>query len=128
MRFERTAILGALPSLLLVLLALALLAGGAVNLLPFLLMPVVMLVPALFVGRSGPPSGGAEDDEDGGQRRGRPPRRPRGPTGGIPLPDAVPAAVRVRSHGHPRLRPAVRRRPTPPARRQPARRPGAPVR
>ncbi len=40
--------------------------------------------------------GEADDGWGGGSKK--PPSRPESPTGGIPLPDAVPAGVRLRDH------------------------------
>jgi hypothetical protein len=86
-----------------------------VNMLPFLLIPAVMLIPGyLFRGQDPPPP----DDRDGGP--GGPPREPRDspdrPRDGLPLPDAEPARVRVRDHRPARLVPRERGRepePTP---------------
>jgi hypothetical protein len=58
----------------------------------------VLLLPLLRDERIAPSSGPADGDEDGGggsdRLAPRPPRGPRG--GGIPLPDAAPARVRLR--------------------------------
>jgi hypothetical protein len=62
-----------------------------------------------------------DDGEDGwGRGPKRPPSPPEPPRGGIPLPDAQPARVRLREHGRISERtPRRERRPT----REPARRP-----
>jgi hypothetical protein len=93
---------------------------AGVHLIGFLCV-AVLLLPAL---REDPDSGESLDEGDDGW--GRPPRnpptRPSPPRGGIPLPDAMPAAVRLREPG--RLverRPGRERRPS----REPVR---APVR
>lgn len=80
----------------------------------------VLMFPAL---KDGQPSPNPRTDADGEDGWGRgpqpPPSRPNSPRGGIPLPDAVPAEVRLRGPGrlsdtHPR-----ERRPA----REPVRRP-----
>lgn len=84
----------------------------------------LLMIPAL---RDGPgPSDRRSDGEgDDGWGRGpdRPPSRPEPPRGGLPLPDAVPARVRLREHGRltERLPPRERRPAREPV-RQPARR------
>jgi hypothetical protein len=84
----------------------------------------VMLLPLLRDERIVPVGHGEdEDDEGGGNDRVRPQPRPGPRGGGIPLPDAVPARVRLREPGRlADLLPAPQRRrehvPTPiPARR-----------
>jgi hypothetical protein len=115
-----------LPPLILLavlaLLAVLLVAGGGLAYLPFVLMPVVMLVPALFVPGGQPPSTDSDDDDDGGQRRGRPRSWPPGPSGGIPLPDAIQSRLRVRDQGPVKLRPPRSRRPVADPARSPGRR------
>jgi len=79
----------------------------------------VLLLPAL---REDPGAQGPLDDGDEGWGRGpsAPPERPSPPRGGIPLPDAVPAGVRLREPGRIGDRvPGRERRPV----REPARRP-----
>jgi hypothetical protein len=58
----------------------------------------ILLIPALRDG--GPESWGSDSGSDDGWGHGppRPPEHPEPPTGGIPLPDAVPARVRLRDH------------------------------
>lgn len=66
---------------------------------------------------------GGESDDGPGNDRWRPRRSPRGPGGGLPLPDAQPARVRLRDHT--RLVDRAPRRERRPARepaREPARR------
>ena len=73
-----------------------------------------------------PPEGDDSDDGGGGGGNDRVQDRPKPrPTGGVPLPDAVPAGVRLRGHeslrdlrGAPQRRPA--REPERPPRRVPA--------
>jgi hypothetical protein len=55
----------------------------------------LLLLPAL---RDGSPRWDDEADEGGGGGSHTPPVPPVPPTGGIPLPDAVPAGVRLRDH------------------------------
>jgi hypothetical protein len=63
--------------------------------------------------------GGGSDDGPGNDRRG-PPTPPSVPGGGLPLPDAEPARVRLRDHRRlPDLTPPRERRPA----REPVRRP-----
>jgi hypothetical protein len=79
---------------------------GVMEALGLVALPVLMLVPALLYRRSGPSS---DSDEDGGEGQGpdAPSSPPLGPHGGIPLPDAEPANLRLRDHDAARL---VRRR------------------
>ena len=80
----------------------------------------VLMIPALRDGPDGPPhSSDSESDEGWGRGPRRPPKPPEPPTGGIPLPDAVPARIRLREHG----RLSDRR---PPRERRPAREPARP--
>ena len=82
---------------------------------------VVLMFPALKETPSTPKQHGDGEGEDGWGRGPKlPPPPPSSPRGGIPLPDAVPARVRLREPG--RLsehRPSRERRPV----REPARRP-----
>lgn len=71
--------------------------------LVFLTIPGLMLVPALLYRKPGQ-SPGASDDEGGGGPDDRrpppgPPARPTPPRGGVPLPDAEQARMRIREHG-----------------------------
>jgi hypothetical protein len=77
----------------------------------------VLLIPALR--EPPPPSSQSDSDSDDGGGKGppRPPVRPDAPRGGIPLPDAVPARVRLRDE-----RPLFERLPA--RRRRPATEPG----
>jgi hypothetical protein len=81
-----------------------------------------LLIPALRGGPSdGPPPDQGSDDGRGNDRRppGGPGERPRG---GIPLPDAMPARVRLRDHGRlADLLPAPERRPAREPERPPVR-------
>lgn len=55
-----------------------------------------LIIPALHGDSNpSPPPDGGSDDGRGNDRR-RPIAPPRGPRGGIPLPDAVPARIRLR--------------------------------
>src|SRR5438270_1445881 len=82
----------------------------------------VLMIPAL---REPPDEPWNADGEDGwGNEPRRPQAPPRRPFGGLPLPDAAPARVRLR--GHERLsdlRPPRQRRPTREPDRHPVRRP-----
>jgi hypothetical protein len=95
---------------------------GSMHLLG-LIFVAVLLIPALRDAPAPPPKSSDDGQDDGwGHGPPRPPKPPEAPTGGIPLPDAVPARVRLR--GHERLADGVPR----PARR-PVREPGrTPVR
>jgi hypothetical protein len=83
---------------------------------------VALLVPALRDNPSPPAERSDGEGEDGwGHGPKRPPTPPEPPRGGIPLPDAVPARVRLREPGRLSERlPHRERRPDP----QPSRRPG----
>jgi hypothetical protein len=81
----------------------------------------LLMIPALREGPSPPPrpSDSGSDDEGGSGPR-HPPERPDPPRGGIPLPDAAPASVRLREPGRlSELLPRRERRPS----REPDRRP-----
>jgi hypothetical protein len=75
-------------------------------------------VPALRNGNEPPPPDFGSDD--GWGRGGNPPPSPRRPIGGLPLPDAEPAHIRLRDHR--RLADLLPRRERRPA-REPVRRP-----
>ncbi len=84
----------------------------------------ILMLPALRDGWSAPP--GPTDSDDGGGRGPKvPPIVPVSPSGGgLPLPDAIPARVRLREHG--RLAdhlPARERRPAHDPAREPVRTP-----
>ena len=69
-----------------------------------------------------PPSSDADDDDGGGGRGPEsPPRKPGGPSGGLPLPDADQARVRIRDHRRPSLTRTGERRPVHEPRRAPSR-------
>jgi hypothetical protein len=81
----------------------------------------VLMIPALRDGPL-PPQGPSDSGSDEGWGRGprKPPKEPDSPRGGIPLPDAVPARVRLRDHRKlAELLPRTERRPA----REPVRRP-----
>jgi hypothetical protein len=95
----------------------ALMAGDRAAVQPLLLV-TILLAPVLLPRRLLYPSdgGSAPDDSDtdnGGGRgpRPEPPKPPDTPRGGLPLPDAQPARVRLRDHGRPVLTPGRSRRP-----------------
>jgi hypothetical protein len=97
-----------------------------VEFLPSLLLPVVMLGPALlFRGDDSGPSGPSSDDGGGGGGgpgpRG-PDRPPSSPFDGMLLPDAQPSRTRLRDH-RTALGTAPRRRGAPEPARRPARTP-----
>jgi hypothetical protein len=79
---------------------------GVMEALGLVALHVLMLVPSLLYRGPGPSS---DSGEDGGEGRGpeAPPPPPPAPRGGIPLPDADPANLRLRDHDAARL---VRRR------------------
>ena len=83
----------------------------------------ILMIPALRDGPDSPPhSSDSESDDGWGRGPSRPPRQPNSPIGGLPLPDAVPARTRLRSHE--RLadhRPPQERRPAREPERQPVR-------
>src|ERR1700729_1335315 len=98
--------------------------SGGVDIAGLVYLGVVLLLmflPMILGRRNSPPGGPDADSEDGwGRGPSPPPRPPDAPRGGIPLPDAEPARVRLR--GHERLRdraPAHERRRAP----EPARKP-----
>lgn len=90
-------------------------------LVPWFAMPALMLLPALIFRGKGPEPGSSQDDDGGGGGGGpRVPRSPRDvPRGGLPLPDAEPARIRIRGHDRPGLAAPRQRRPA----HEPARRP-----
>ena len=81
----------------------------------------LLLYPALKDNPVGPDRRSDGEGEDGwGRGPKRPPSPPQPPRGGIPLPDAQPAGIRLREHGRLGERlPARERRPA----REPIRRP-----
>jgi hypothetical protein len=80
----------------------------------------LLMFPALKDNPIGPDRRPDEGDDGWGRGPKRPPEAPKPPRGGIPLPDAVPARVRMREHG--RLSERLPNRERRPA-REPARRP-----
>jgi hypothetical protein len=81
---------------------------------------VLLLVPVLLRWSTSPPGSSDSDSDDGwGKGPPEPPAPPKTPWGGIPLPDAEPARVRLRGHYRLSDRPARDRRPA----REPQRRP-----
>jgi hypothetical protein len=58
----------------------------------------MLMIPALRDSPDSPPSSDSGSDAGWGRGPRRPPKPPEPPTGGIPLPDAVPARVRLRDH------------------------------
>lgn len=98
---------------------------GGVNLLglAYLILVLAVIFVPLLVRRGSPPN----DDEDGrddgrGGGPADPPPLPRGPSDGLPLSDAEPPRVRLRSHGRlgdHRPRPARRSKPHPPSKPRP---------
>ncbi|MGZ4246062.1 MAG: hypothetical protein ACXVSE_17380 [Solirubrobacteraceae bacterium] len=80
----------------------------------------LLMFPALKDNPIGPDRRSDEGDDGWGRGPKRPPEIPKPPRGGLPLPDAVPARVRLREHGRLAERlPSRERRPA----REPARRP-----
>jgi hypothetical protein len=65
-----------------------------------LVCAAVLIIPALRDNPEFPPPRSDPGSDDGwGRGPDRPPTRPETPKGGIPLPDAVQARVRLRDHG-----------------------------
>ena len=96
-------------------------AGTLLLTLVFLTIPGLILVPAPLYRRPGNSPDSSDDDGGGGPGRGGPdPPSPAPPRGGVPLPDAEQARLRLRDHGRRGLRPRRPRRPA----REPARPPG----
>jgi hypothetical protein len=58
----------------------------------------VLIIPALREGPGMPPGPDSGSDDGGGWGPKGPPKPPDPPRGGIPLPDAIPAGVRLRDH------------------------------
>jgi hypothetical protein len=85
----------------------------------------VLMIPALRDGPESPPRSSDGGSDDGwGNRPRRPPSPNDLPGGGLPLPDANPARIRLRDHERLRERLPVRqRRPAREPARQPAREP-----
>jgi hypothetical protein len=83
----------------------------------------ILMLPAIRDGWGLPP--GSDSDDGGGRGPDVPPTAPVAPSGGgLPLPDAVPARVRLRDHDRLADRlPARERRPAREPDRQPARTP-----
>jgi hypothetical protein len=92
-------------------------------LLPLILMPAMLLLPALVFRGHGPESDTDKDDDSGGGGGGpqRPPSPRNVPHGGLPLPDARQARVRIRGHDRPALMQPRQRRPAREPRRRPSR-------
>jgi len=80
----------------------------------------LLLLPALREAHEPPGPEPGSDDGWGGHDPPRPPRHPQPPRGGVPLPDALPARVRLRD-GHGRLADRL-----PVRERRPAREPDRP--
>jgi hypothetical protein len=115
---SRWLVLGLIP---LTLLAVGSLVSGAYQLFPFCCLPLLILGPAL-VRRDRPEATGPADDGDGPDDHGGSPPRdtpPSLPGGGLPLPDAEPAARRYRAEPASPLIPSRTRRPAHPPERRP---------
>ena len=96
---------------------------AGVHLVGFVCVAVLML-PALREEPGGPQYRTDEGDDGWGRGPKLPPTRPEPPRGGIPLPNAAPAGVRLRDHDRLGDRiPARERRPVREPARQPAREP-----
>jgi hypothetical protein len=81
---------------------------------------LLLLIPALLRWSASPPGSSDSDSDDGwGKGPPEPPAPPKGPWGGVPLPDSEPASVRLRGRDRLADRPARDRRPA----REPRRRP-----
>jgi hypothetical protein len=111
----RVAVLPVAPSLLAAILIAArelrmVPDGVAVTLLltlVFFTIPGLILVPALLYRRPGSSPDSSDDDGGGGPGGGPHSPAPPPPRGGVPLPDAQQARVRLRDHGRRAL--AIRR-------------------
>jgi hypothetical protein len=117
---RRASVAVCLLRLMPVVVALALtpiLVPGSATVFPYLLIMAVLLGPAclprsvLYPDHGSPPDCRDADDSGGGTPPG-PPMPPTAPQGGIPLPDADPARIRVRGHGRRDLVPTRIRRAT----------------
>lgn len=117
---RRASVAVCLLRLMPVLAALALtrvLVPDSATVFPYLLIMAVLLGPAclprsvLYPDHGSPPDGRDADDSGGGTPP-MPPTPPSTPGGGIPLPDADPARIRVRDHDRPDLVPTRTRRAT----------------
>ena|ERR1700759_5671129 len=87
-----------------------------------LVCAAALILPALRNGPELPPRPDGDSDDGWGRGPRRPPTSPEdAPQGGLPLPDAAPASVRLRDHR--RLADLLPRRERRPA-REPAREPG----
>jgi len=119
---SRRSVLALIP---LVLLPVASLLAGTYELFPFCCFPLLMLGTALL-DRDRPEAAGPPDDEEGPGGHGGSPTRdipPNAPSGGLLLPDAVPAARRYRGEPASPLIPSRTRRPA-----HPPERPSVPLR
>jgi hypothetical protein len=114
-----------LVAALTLLLPVATLLSGTVGYVPIALVPAVMLIPPMLIGRRPPPPGPSEPDDSGGDGGSRRPDGPSGhPGGGLPLlPATQPANRRYRGTPRTTLIPPRPRRPA----REPER-PRVPVR
>jgi hypothetical protein len=117
---RRASVAVCLLRLMPVLVAVALtpiLVPGSATVFPYLLIMAVLLGPAclprsvLYPDHGSPPECRDADHGGGGPPPG-PPMPPTAPQGGIPLPDADPARIRVRGHGRRDLVPTRKRRAT----------------
>ena len=71
-----------------------------------------LLLPALRGESDVPPRSDRDSDDGWGHGPPKPPAPPELPTGGLPLPDAMPARVRLRDHRRlPEMQPPRERRP-----------------
>ena len=104
----RVAVLPLVPGLI----AATLIALGELRVLPdgvaatllltvvFLTIPGLVLVPVLLYRSPGSSPDSSDDEGGGGRGPGSPPAPPpRAPRGGVPLPDAEQARMRLREHG-----------------------------
>ena len=72
---------------------------------PLLSIPALLLIPGLLFRGGGPPPDGGDGGGGTGPEPPSPPP-PFRPRGGLPLPDAEPAKIRLRDHRRPTWRPA----------------------
>jgi hypothetical protein len=88
----------------------------------YALCTLLLLIPALLRWSASPPGSSDSDSDDGwGKGPPEPPVPPKGPWGGVPLPDAEPAGVRFRGPDRLADRPVRDRRPAREPRRRPVR-------
>lgn len=89
---------GAIGMLVLVSLLPALVVVLGLGMLPFLLMPIIILLAGILFRDQASPPGSSGPEGGGGDEPPEPDQPPDVPRGGLPLPDADPARGRLRHH------------------------------